>query len=586
LSHFGVSGEVGADTKRCARCSPEARATTADNLPTSIPALREERKHLGAWIINFLPIWMENLVDRNPAPPRYAPPQAAIARSLKSRIVLLWLVVIGQAFLQAQSPSQTAQGPSRPTPLPLSGRDAAAGSVSLAPAPAAAGTDPGSDANSALNVSAPFSGSAAQARLQDGVLSLHLEDALKMAFAFNLGMLNQSAGLLQSRGQLEIAKSELLPNVSSAISEVLERLNLRTVGVESNTFPETATFNYFDARIVRLRQTLVDLVQVENVRAARQNVNASLQMTRNAHDLVVLAVAGTYMELLATRARITASEAEVETSRTIYQQAEDRHGAGLAARIDVTRSQVQLQVEEQRLRSLQASLETQRLRFARIIGLALGQAFTLTDEYPYVRFTEFSVDAALQRALQNRFDLKAAAAGVKAAESAVKAAHAERWPNLSMNGDFGAAGLTPSRSSSGVYSIAATLAIPIYEGGRIRGDTTQANAALQERRSEFADLRGQVDQDVRQAFIEIRLADDQVEVAKSNVDLAHETLAESRDRFNVGVADTVELVQSEQAVVQADDDYISAVLEHNLAKVALARALGDAEGALPQLLRK
>ena len=75
-------------------------------------------------------------------------------------------------------------------------------------------------------------------------------------------------------------------------------------------------------------------------------------------------------------------------------------------------------------------------------------------------------------------------------------------------------------------------------------------------------------------------------MAKSNVDLSHDSLQQSRDRFAAGVADTVELVQAEQAVVQADNDYISAVFQHNLAKVSLARAMGNAEQTLPQFLRK
>jgi outer membrane protein TolC len=91
---------------------------------------------------------------------------------------------------------------------------------------------------------------------------------------------------------------------------------------------------------------------------------------------------------------------------------------------------------------------------------------------------------------------------------------------------------------------------------------------------------------VRQAFINLRSAEDQVSVARSNVDLAHDALNQSRDRFAEGVTDTVELVQAEQAVVQADDDYISAVYEHNLAKISLARAMGNSEQVLPSLLRK
>ncbi len=168
----------------------------------------------------------------------------------------------------------------------------------------------------------------------------------------------------------------------------------------------------------------------------------------------------------------------------------------------------------------------------------------------------------------------------------MKAARAERIPNLAVTADFGAAGLRPNASSSGVYTVAGTMTIPLYEGGRIHGDIEQATAALRQRTAEFDDLRGQIDQDVRQAFIDLDAAADQVGVAGSSVGLAHDTLSQSRDRFAAGVADTVELVQAEQAVVQADEDLISAEFEHNLAKVSLARAVGNAEQTLPMLLRK
>ncbi len=70
----------------------------------------------------------------------------------------------------------------------------------------------------------------------------------------------------------------------------------------------------------------------------------------------------------------------------------------------------------------------------------------------------------------------------------------------------------------------------------------------------------------------------------SNVGLAHDTLRQSRDRFAAGVADTVEVVQAQQVVVEADNDYISAVFEHNLAKVFLARSIGSAENEIGRLL--
>jgi outer membrane protein TolC len=301
-------------------------------------------------------------------------------------------------------------------------------------------------------------------------------------------------------------------------------------------------FNYYDAR-VRLNQSVLDLVKIRNVHSASENLQAHIHAARDSRDLIVLAVAGSYLQLIGTQARVEAAKAQTITSQAISKQAQDRLDAGLATRVDVTRSQVQLQTEQERLRSLRADLDTQKLRLARIIGLAGSQHFEIADTYSFAPVTNFTLDSALQKAFQNRSDLLAAAASVRAAEASVKAAHAEYLPSLSLTGDFGAAGITPTHESTGVYTATGTLSIPIYEGGRIHGDIEQAGAAVRQRKAEMENLRGQVDQDVRQAFIDLDAAADQVIVAKSNVELAHQTLTQSRDRFTAGVTDTVEVVQ-------------------------------------------
>ncbi len=503
-------------------------------------------------------------------------------------IVLCVLASLAAGSSPAQSPSQMVTGPSSAAPVPLSGRQAQAGSVAVTQQTTQTGAAGNSvnEINSSVTAQGSYAGSTAQGTATGGDLPLTLEHALSLGLKFNLGAIDQSAAVMQAEGQRQVARSQLLPNLNGAISEEFERLNLRTLGVETSSFPEAVKFNYFDARAARLNQTVFDLVRIENLHGASANVTASLKAARNARDLIVLAVAGAYLQLISAHARVQAASAQVESARAVYQQAQDRFSAGLAPRIDTTRSQVQLQADQQRLRSLQADLDTEKLRLARIIGLPLGQQFTVADQYGEAPLAGITLESALQRALAGRMDLQAAAAGVKAAENGVKAAHDERVPNLAVVADFGAAGITPSHEATGVYTVSGTLTIPLFEGGRIRGDEEQAAAALKQRKAELEDARGQVDQDVRQAFIDLNAAADQLKVAGSNVGLAHETLQQSQDRFTAGVTDTVEVVQAEQAVVQADDDYITAVFENNLAKVSLARAMGGAEQTLPQLLRK
>ena len=493
-------------------------------------------------------------------------------------------------FLKAQTTSSGASQPGG-TQLPLSGRQSSTGSVSTAQSIAnSGGVNSVNVLNSTVNLAGPYSGSVPNASPIDVSVPLTLDNALKLGLRNNLGQISQANAVVQAKGLRLVARSALLPNISSSVGETLSKIDLAAQGLKSSAIgipglpAAIGPFNFFDARAVRVSQTLFDLVQVGNLRSATENLKAAQAGAMDARDLVVLAVVGSYLQVTTAQARVTAMRAQVESSRSVYQQAADRLQAGLNARIDVTRSQVQYQTDIQRLRSEQADVETQKLNLSRVIGLPYGSEFTLADDFPYAPVVDLNVAEALKRANATRADLRSAQAALRAAETALKAAHAEYLPSLSLAGDFGAEGLNPSQSQ-GVYTVTGTLLIPIFQGGKVQGDREQARAAVNQRKAELQDTYGMVDHDVRVAFINLNSAADQVGVAESNVALSKDTLVQARDRFAAGIADTVEVVQAQQTVAQANNDYISAVFEHNLAKVTLSRAMGQAEVTVQQLLK-
>jgi outer membrane protein TolC len=212
-----------------------------------------------------------------------------------------------------------------------------------------------------------------------------------------------------------------------------------------------------------------------------------------------------------------------------------------------------------------------------------GQDFTLSDSIPYSPLAGLTLEQALARASANRPDLKAAQAQIQAAELVRKAAVAERYPSVDVATDYGAIGVSP-QNSHGTFTVTGSVRFPIWQGGRVAADIEQADAALAQRRAEYEDLRGRVDADVRQAFLDLTAAASQVTVAQSNRELAQDTLAQARDRFAAGVADTVEVVQAQESVAAAEQDYIGSLYAHNLAKASLARALGQADQGIQQLL--
>ncbi len=273
----------------------------------------------------------------------------------------------------------------------------------------------------------------------------------------------------------------------------------------------------------------------------------------------------------------------MQNARALYDRAVDQVQAGTAPRIDATRTEVQLHTEEYNLSIARNNFAVAKLALGRAIGLPLGQQFELADTFPCSDITPLSVDDALQVAFKSRSDFRSALDSQKAAAQTLSAAKGERYPVVAVNGDYGDIGPTFGHSH-GDFTFQAGIRVPLFTGGRIKGDITQAEAELRQRKAETENLRGQIDYDVRTAFLNLNAAKEQVVVAKQNVELANESLARSKDRFTSGVTDSVEVVQAEQALASANDQYITSLYNHNFSKLSLARALGVARTNYEQYL--
>jgi outer membrane protein TolC len=212
----------------------------------------------------------------------------------------------------------------------------------------------------------------------------------------------------------------------------------------------------------------------------------------------------------------------------------------------------------------------------RVIGLPPGQQFIVADPSPDVPLEALSLDDALHKAYEHRSDFQAAQSAVRAAEYAKRAARAQWYPTVTAEGNYGDSG-TYFTQSHGVYNFVAAVNFNVFDGGKIKADVLQNDVTLTNRRNDLENLRGQIDFQVRSSLLDLKSAQDQVEVAKSNVELAGQTLAQARDRFSAGVADNLEVVQAQQSVASAEQDLINAQYQNNLARVELARALGLAE---------
>lgn len=421
-----------------------------------------------------------------------------------------------------------------------------------------------------------YQGSVVQQKATNAVLPLSLDDAIRMGLKNNLGSILQNTDIQSSGGQKLQNLQTLLPTVTGTAQDAVAQVNLQAEGLRIPGFPAViGPYGYTDFR-ARLEQSVLDVSSIQKYLAARHNFAASKFSAKDSGDLVVLTVGNAYLICIADAARVASLQAQVQTSQVSLDQAIESHKNGVSPRLDELRARVDRQTIEQSMIATQNQRQKDLIALARVIGLPLDQKFQLTDSNPYAQSEIPAPDAAMAEALRNRYDLKALQEQVTADERSLSAARAERLPVLSAEVDYGEIGVNPSNSYA-TLDATGEVSGPIFEEGKLRGDAKIADAALQQKRAQLNDLVGQIRADVQDAILDIQAAEKLVNVSRSNVDLANETLKEAQDRFRAGVSDNLAVSQAQSSVAQADDQYVSSLYQLNVARLSLARAVGVAQ---------
>jgi outer membrane protein TolC len=433
-----------------------------------------------------------------------------------------------------------------------------------------------SGSNGAAVTDQSFRGSVIAGKNTGTVIPLSLDEAIQRGLRQNLGLILDQSQVRQAGGERLEQLQQLLPTITAASTITVEQVNLAAFGLKfTGLNPIIGPFQVVDFRAY-LTQNLFNLAALDNYLASKHNFNATQLNAEDARDMVVLTVGNAYLVCVADQARIDAVNAELKTSRLTLDQAIAGHEAGTNPRLDVLRAQVDYQNEQQSLISTGNQLAKDKLALARVIGLPLDQQFSLPDTAPYKALNDVNPDTAFAEALKNRKDLQGGEEQVKAAETARKAAIADQYPTASFSGDFGDLGTTPGHSH-GTYTATGQVEAPVLQIAKDRGERQVAEAALEQAKARLSDQVQQVNADIRSAILDIQSAAKLVQAAHSNVELAGEALNEAQQRFHVGVSDNLPVSQAQTQFEQANDQYISALYQHNVAKLELARAMGVAE---------
>jgi outer membrane protein TolC len=437
-------------------------------------------------------------------------------------------------------------------------------------------SSPSVQAAPAQITSSTYQGSLVQQGVVPGVMPLSLEQAIHMGLQYNLGLVLSGVNAGTASAQRLQQLQALLPSVDASAKEAAQQTNLQAEGLKIPGFPAViGPYGYTDIR-ASAQMSVLNLSALDSYLASKHNFAGAKLSVEDAKDLVVLTVGNAYLLCIADQSRVQSAQAQVSTSKVSLDQAEANHQAGTAPLLDELRARVDYQTQQRTLITAQNQYEKDKIALARAIGLSLEQVYSLSDQAPFQALETTDPNAAVQQALTHRRDLQALQQQVEGSKASRTGATAERYPTVSASGDYGVIGPTLGHSH-GTFDASATASVPLFEEAKLRGDAQAAQAQLEQKQAQLNDLQGQVSADVRNSILDIEAAAKQVAVSHSNVELATEALSEAQQRYAAGVADNLAVSQAQASMAQADDQYVTALYQHNVAKLSLARALGIAQ---------
>jgi len=420
-------------------------------------------------------------------------------------------------------------------------------------------------------------------------LRLTLEQAVDLALAPEGNTRVQLAGEAerQAASRAEQARAALLPNLDSYVTEQSQTRNLAAVGIQiqlpipgftSPTF--IGPFNTFDAR-VQATQSVFDFSSIRRFQASRVNARAAAAENDSARDQTAAQVASLYMQALAAQAHVEAAQANVEMAQATARLSENRKNAGTGTGIEVTRAQVELANARQRLLVAENDQRRARLELLRSLGARLETQLELAGKLDYVAVPDTPLAAAVESALAARPDWKAQQTRENGAGLSYSATKFERLPSVTAFADYGAIG-TGINSSLPTRTYGVQMRLPIFDGGRRDARRTQSFSQLRQEQIRTADLRQQVELDIRLALDNLRSAEEQLKVSEEGLAQAGREVEQAQRRYDAGVANSLEPSDAQTRLARARDNRISALLGYNLARVSL----GQATGAIRQMIRQ
>jgi outer membrane protein TolC len=410
---------------------------------------------------------------------------------------------------------------------------------------------------------------------------LTLSEALTIALTNSTVLREAKAQLDQSSGQYLQSRSALLPQLGVFTRQSIQTISLQGFGIDIPGLPPSSQqgkvgpFGSMDARAL-LSQDLFNLASIRSWQSYRSRRESSRLLVDDAREIVALNVVSAYLEALRSKATRDTLAEQQKLAGELYKTTRERVVQGVSAELDANRAMQKVNTLEQQWQQASQSYIAAKLNLANILQARITSDFEVADTAAYGAGTLPDRSSAIATALATRADYRSAESQVRAAELHVKSAKAERVPTLGLRVGDGQSGNSPVNNVN-TYRVQGQIEIPIYTGGRIKGEIEEAQGQLREAQALLDKNRSQIETDVLTAISGVEWALKEVETSTRNVKLSRQEVEFTRSRFGQGISDNTEVVNAQDRLTQADEAEIQARYLLGLARANLARATGAAE---------
>ncbi|MFV1871708.1 MAG: TolC family outer membrane protein [Oleiphilus sp.] len=377
----------------------------------------------------------------------------------------------------------------------------------------------------------------------------------------------KSAYLAELEGE-NVAMAALLPSLGASAN--ISHTNSNPLIQQDDDY---TTRNF----TVSLSQPLINFSNWYTVTAAEQNTLSAETTYLAAQQDLILNLASAYFGVLRTQENLRSAKSQEAAVKRQYEQAKEQFDVGLIAITDVHEAKASYDASQTlRIRS-EGELTIARENLSRITGEYEVELETLKSNFPIAMDENASVEQWVESAYQNNLAIKAAEYALNSAQADYKSNKSGHYPTLSLNADYRNNDFSNYSQGNGEAeesNISLTLDIPLYSGGATQASVRQTRHLVERARQQLTLAQRQAQIETRTEYVNLKTNIQTVESLKQNIVSRQSALEATREGYNVGTRNIVEVLDAERNYFTALKDYANARFDFVESNLRIKRAAG------------